>query len=211
MAADVAAKLGVKLELVESSWKTIVLDAVSNRCHAIFGLSITPERDAALEFGGPIYSVGLAVAVRQGYEITSDQWAAQNTPEARISIVMGTSQEKELEKYAPKATKLALGNSFDAIMAVQAGRADMYLSSIFDVLTAAARAPSVEKVMMLQPLELIPCYTGVRKDSDGKMAAYLAEWAANARADKQVRGWMVDALVARGVNKALIPTEESFF
>lgn len=211
MAADVAAELGVKLELIESSWKTIVLDAVSNRCHAIFGLSVTPERSAALEFGGPIYAVGLAVAVRKGYEVTSDQWSAHNRPEARISIVMGTSQEKELEKYAPRATKLALGNSFDAIMAVQAGRADMYLSSIFDVLTAAARAPSVEKVMMLQPLELIPCYTGVRKDDDGKMAAYLAEWATKARSEKRIRGWMVDALVARGVDQALIPTDDSFF
>src|SRR5690554_2415881 len=39
MAEDAARAMNVNLELVESSWKTIILDIQSSRCNVVFGLA----------------------------------------------------------------------------------------------------------------------------------------------------------------------------
>ena len=58
MAKDVAKSLHVDLEYVETSFKTVVLDLQSGKCQVFFGFNATPERALAIDFAGPLYTLG---------------------------------------------------------------------------------------------------------------------------------------------------------
>src|SRR4051794_22745533 len=50
MARDVAKDLHVQPAFVETSFKTVILDLQSAKCHAFFGFNATPERALAIDF-----------------------------------------------------------------------------------------------------------------------------------------------------------------
>src|SRR5690348_1126878 len=78
MAKDVANSLHVGVDFVETSFKTVVLDLQSAKCHAFFGFNATPERALAIDFAGPLYTLGFGALDRQGFKAKGDRWADLN-------------------------------------------------------------------------------------------------------------------------------------
>lgn len=210
MAADLAKTMGVKLELVETTWKTVVLDVQSSRCHVILGLTATPERALAMDFAGPIYSTIFSYAPRRGLANPPKTWEELSKPENKVSVLMGTSQEQVLMRYAPKASRTSLQSVEDAVLAVQSNRVDFYMGAFFDILAAKAKGPALGEIVVPTPQYATPSYAGVRYDSDGRFVKFLQRWAENARFMGKTKGWIVDAVVAAGAKESDIPAGIEF-
>eukprot|EP01012_Entosiphon_sulcatum_P056917 TRINITY_DN80635_c0_g1_i1.p1 TRINITY_DN80635_c0_g1~~TRINITY_DN80635_c0_g1_i1.p1 ORF type:complete len:272 (+),score=21.30 TRINITY_DN80635_c0_g1_i1:90-905(+) len=209
MAQDLGKSMNVGVDLVETNWKNVVLDVQSGRCHVILGLSGTPERALAMDFAGPIYSTIFSMAPRRGASLPGSTWTDVNKPELKFSVVMGTAQEMVLDRYAPQATKIALSSVDEAVLAVQAGRADAYMGAVFDLLAAKGKGPVLGDMVVPKPQYSIPSYAGIRYD-DGRLAKYIQRWGDYNRSMGKTTGWIVKALEATGIKKADIPTDLDF-
>lgn len=210
MAKDLAETMGVDLELVETTWRTVVLDIQSDRCHVILGATATPERALAIDFAGPIYSTIFSLAAGRGVTDAPQTWEGLNKPENRISVLMGTSQEQVLNRYLPNATKIALQTVDDAVLAVQTGRADYYMGALFDILAAKGKGPVLGDMIIPQPQYSTPSYAGVRYDDDGKLVKFIGRWAEYRRFMGNTTDWIIDAVVATGSKREDIPSGVNF-
>jgi polar amino acid transport system substrate-binding protein len=210
MAKDLAASMGVEHELVETTWKTVVVDVQSGRCDVILGLTATPERALALDFAGPLYSTIFSLAPKMGRDAGGDTWEALNKPENRISVVMGTAQEQVLNRYLPKTSKVPLTTAGDAVLAVQTGRADFYMGALFDILAAKGKGPVLGAMVIPKPEYATPSYAGIRFDDDNRFAKFIQRWADYRRAMGNMDEWIIEALVSTGSKREDIPPGVKF-
>src|SRR5271169_4013208 len=168
MARDVAADMHVDLDFVESSFKTVVLDLQSGKCDAFFGFNATPERALAIDFAGPLYTLGFIFINRNGWQPPGPAWSDYNNPNIRVCYPLGTSMEQQAKRWDPKATLIGLGSTDECLLAVQTGRADAYLAATLDGLVATHKNPQVGTLTFPQPSYALPSYAGMRLDADGR-------------------------------------------
>jgi polar amino acid transport system substrate-binding protein len=210
MGRDVAKSLHVEPEFVETTQGTIVLDLQSNKCQTYFAFNATPERALAIDFAGPMYTLGFIFIDRKGWQPPGNQWADFNDPKIRICYVIGASQEQQIKRFDPKSTQIGLAKVDDCLLAVQTGRADTYLAATLDGLVTKQKNPQLGDLVFPQPANALPSYAGIRIDSDGRFQKFLQRWSEYNRANGNVAQWLIGALAKYGVSPATIPADIQF-
>ncbi len=210
MGRDVAKDLHVDIEFVETTQGTIVLDLQSGKCHTYFAFNATPERALAIDFAGPIYTLGFIFIDRKGWKPPGSRWADFNDPAIRICYVIGASQEQQIKRYTPKATPVGLAKVDDCLLSVQSGRADTYLAATLDGLVTKQKNPEVGDLVFPVPPNALPSYAGMRIDSDGRFQKFMQRWAEYNRANGNVAEWLIGALGKYGVSRSTIPSDIQF-
>lgn len=210
MAEDIAKTLNVRLEFVESSLRTMVIDLQTGRCQAILGLVITPQRAVAMDFAGPLYEPFLAMGSSKGTRLPGNKWSDIDKDTIRTSAIQGNAAVQRLEKGAPKSSKVILPSFNDAVLALQSNRADIYVGNIFELLVAQAKNGMFGEVALIDGAKPAPSFAGVRYDDDGRFARFLQHWAGYSRNTGAVTKWIVDALVETGVKREDIPASIDF-
>jgi ABC-type amino acid transport substrate-binding protein len=129
-----AARLGVKVAWVDSSWGNIVPSLVANKCDIAWGaLRRTPERAQVLDFSQPVHKLGLVVVVREN-DNRFKSYEDLNKPGIVFSELADIG-EVAAKKYFPKA-KVRIIESDNVVAQTQeviAGRAD---ANVNDMLIA---------------------------------------------------------------------------
>src|SRR5690606_7631105 len=105
MANDIANTLGVKLEVVESSWANAILDVQSGKVDMAFAVTATPARALSVHFSAPTYFNSFVV-VSAKPEINGRSWSELNDPKYAFSVDMGSAQDLITHQYLPKANIL---------------------------------------------------------------------------------------------------------
>jgi len=209
MAKDVAASLHVDVEFIETSYKTVILDLQSGKCHAFFGFNATPERALAIDFAGPLYTLGFAALDRPGFKPAGDRWSDLNDPSVRVCYAVGNSSEQQIKRFAPKATQTALPQASDCALAIMSGRADRYIDGIMGILGARAKNPSMSEVHLMTPNYALPSYAGVRLD-DGRFQKFLQRWVEYNRGNGNITYWLTTSMESVGIKLDQIPPEVTF-
>ena len=210
MAKDVAKDLHVEPAFVETSFKTVVLDLQSAKCHVFFGFNATPERALAIDFAGPLYTLGFLALDRKGWSAPGNRWADLNDSGDRVCYSMGNSSEQQIRRFAPKSTQVALGQSDECVLALLSGRVDTYIDGLMGILGAKQKNPDLGKVRMLTPPYALPSYAGMRLDSDGRFQKYVQRWSEYNRANGNITEWLTHAMVSVGIDPSSLPPEVQF-
>ncbi len=210
MGRDVAKDLHVEPVFVETTQATIVLDLQSNKCDTYFAFNATPERALAIDFAGPIYTLGFIFIDRKGWKPPGVRWTDFNDPKIRICYVIGASQEQQLKRFDPNATLIGLAKVDDCLLAVQSSRADSYLAATLDGLVTKQKNPQLGDLVFPQPPNALPSYAGIRIDSDGRFQKFMQRWSEYNRANGNVAQWLIGALAKYGVEPATIPSDIQF-
>ena len=210
MAKDVAKDLHVAPEFVETSFGTVVLDLQSGKCDAFFGFNATPERALAIDFAGPLYTLGFGALDRKGWKAPGDHWADLNDPSIRVCYSIGNSSEQQIRRFAPKSTQIALGNSNDCVLALMSGRADRYIDGIMGSLGAFQKNSQLGPVHVMTPSYALPSYAGMRLDSDGRFQKFVQRWSEYNRANGNITYWLTDSIGSIGVKSVDIPPDAQF-
>lgn len=186
-------------KFIETSFATIVLDLQSGRIDiAGGGLSVTEERLKALDMPGPIYVLSDAIIYRKDFE-PMPNWEDYNKPEIRVASTTGTSSEKSAQELMPNAEHLSFKNVSEVILAIQSGRADIFVSAFAPATTAMRDGAAVLGGMLLpEPRKSQPSSFGLRKDGDGRLRDWLQEWGTEARESGKVQWLIYDALAKNG-------------
>ncbi len=204
MARSMAGSLGAKLAFVESTYANSILDLQSNKVDLAFALNPTPLRALAIGFSEPYYMHPFGYVARKGF--TAETWEDLNKPSVRVVSLIGALSDNLLARYAPKATVIGAKAGDDAVLLMQAGRADCIIYALIQALGVSAKAPMLSQVMLLQqPYVALPSAMGVQEEPDRRWRDFLNAWTEYNRGTRQVGAWMHDALLAMGVKPENIP------
>jgi len=204
MAQSIAGALSVKLDYVESTYANSVLALQSNKIDLAFALNPTPQRALAIGFTQPYYLHPFGYVARTGFP--AQTWDDLNKPEIRVVSLVGSLTDNLLARYAPKATVIGVKAGDDAILQMQAGRADCIVYGLIQALGVSAKAPMLEQVTLLQkPYVALASAMGLQEEPDRRWRDFLDSWIEYYRGTRQIGAWIRDGLLAMGVKPASIP------
>lgn len=208
MARNIASELDVALDIVESTWGGSVLDLQANKIDISFGLNPTPKRALVVDFSKPLFFNTFSIVTSKSFAARS--WQELSDPKVRIAVDIGSTHELIARRYAPKASIIAFRNRDEAILAVQSGRADCFVATIFLALAALKKNPSLGQFIMPTPYVQAPVNTAMQFDDDRRFRDFVNAWIDYNRSNGQIREWIVDALAKIGIAPNDVPPEVSF-
>jgi polar amino acid transport system substrate-binding protein len=204
MAKNIASSLSAKLDYVEGTYATSVLDLQSNKVDLAFALNPTPQRALAIGFTQPYYLHPFGYVSKAGF--AAKTWDDLNKPSVRVVSLIGSLTDNLLARYAPKATVVGVKAGDDAILQMQAGRADCVIYGLIQALSVSAKAPMLSQVKLLEsPLVRVASAMGIQEEPDRRWRDFLNAWVEFYGGTRQIGGWMKDGLIAMGVKPEIIP------
>jgi len=122
----IAADLGVKLNIVNAEWATVVPGVETKKWDIVPALCITDKRKESIDFTQSFITIGgtLVSLASNPKGLTSVE--AHNRPEVVFAVPSGAWSEAVAKEIAPRATHkgFAQSTSADLLQEVVAGRAD---------------------------------------------------------------------------------------
>lgn len=128
LAYELADELGVKLELVDSSFSRLIQDVTRERCDvAMFAIGIIPEREKHLRFTSPhLVSDVMAITTRSNRRI--NQWSDLDRKGNILAVAMGTLHEPLMLARLKEAQLVTPDTPHAREQEVLSGRADAFIT-----------------------------------------------------------------------------------
>lgn len=206
IADETAKALGVKLELIETTWGNAVAGLQAGQFDTMFMLDATPQRALAVDFvPSPMlwYPMGLIASDK----VDVKSWADLNDAKYRVGVALGTNSDQYLSEVAPKATISRFQNSGEIFAAFQSGRTDAGVISAIAADLARARLKA-GKTIVPKPVVAIPGGIAVRKEADARWVNYLNTVAAYFYTTGKTQKFYEQFLAFRGINPGdAVPVE----
>lgn len=201
LARRLADDLGTDIELVETSWSSMIPDLLERRFDLIAsGLWVTVPRALVINFSSPTAVEGVHLVANQALAKGRQTIADFNKPGVRIVVYAGTAQERDAQRHFPQATVVRVSGDEDHLAEVLAGKAHAALVPTFAPQGIIRLAPDVLSLPIAQPLSTAPTAFGVRR-GDADFLSFLNTWLELQRAagwlDERVRYWSETLGVAR--------------
>jgi polar amino acid transport system substrate-binding protein len=200
---DLAKKLGVKVEFVETTWGNAVLDLQANKIDVQFGLAPTPARREVVGFSDTLFDNTYTTVCKPGYPYKT--WDQLNSPDVKISLDLGSSHDQVATKILPKADISRVENSGAATLALQSGRVDCQILVILLAQPLLAKRPTLGTLYIPTPVQTLPVSVGIPKEADPAFARAVNDWLADARSRDQMR-----AVILKNMEKLAGVKPESF-
>lgn len=129
MAHDLARSLGVALEIVPTTWKSLRDDLLADRYDiAMGGVSVTPDRAAVADFSLPVTQDGKRPIVRCADAQRFVSLDAINRPEVRVVVNPGGTNERFATAHVRGAAVRVHPDNRTIFEEVAEGRADLMIT-----------------------------------------------------------------------------------
>lgn len=204
MGKDMANELGVKLEVVESSWANSILDVQSGKVDVAFALTALPKRSLSVHFSAPTYYNSFVI-ISPKPELGEKSWAQLNDPAYTIAVDLGSSQDQIATAYLPKANILRFKTRDEAVIAVATGKADAIINTVFNAMVLTKKAANVGKVYVPKPILSSPSVIGLNYSADEVFKTFVSAWADYNRRIGNNQTWILKGLEPFGVNLEDLP------
>lgn len=209
MARDMAENLGVKLEVVESSWANSILDVQSGKVDLALALTALPKRALAVHFTAPTYYNSFVV-ISPKAEFATKNWAALNNPSVTIAVDLGSAQDQITKQMLPKAKVLRFKTRDEAVMALTTGKADAVINTVLNGMVMTKKNPALGKVYVPQPLLSSPSVIGLNYKTDDTWKQFVSAWADYNRRVGNNQAWILQGLAPFGITLDDLPDGFSF-
>lgn len=208
MGQDFADYLGVKLEMVETTWGNAMMDLQGNKIDVMFGLSNNPERAKVVDFTGKMMDNTFTVVTSKNNDFKS--WEDLNKPEVRVAVDLGSTQDQFARRVLPNCTLVALKGADETILALQSGRADAIIQVALLAVVTVKNLGEKVKLVVPEPQDSQPTTIGVRRDPNGEFVKFVDQWLELRRNEGKVNEWIVSSLELVGVKKDILPDTLKF-
>jgi polar amino acid transport system substrate-binding protein len=209
MARDVAKTLGVKLEVVESSWANSILDVQSGKADIAFALTAVPTRALSIAFSAPTYYNSFVI-VSPDAALSGLKWAELNDPKYSFAVDLGSSQDLITQQYLPKANILRFKTRDEAIVAVATGKAQGLVSTALNGMVIAKKTTALGKVYVPGPVLSSPSVIGINYAADEQFKSFISAWAEYNRRVGNNQTWIVKGLEPFGITLDDLPAGFDF-
>jgi polar amino acid transport system substrate-binding protein len=193
LAALMADELGVSLEIVETSWDGIIPALINDKFDLIIsGMSITTERNKAINFSEPYYLSGKCLLIHMDNAGRISSHYELNRPD----IVVATSLFNDImiDRYMPEAVITRFDTDEEAVLTMVEKRAHAYVGDKALVALFAKKYPYTTLALMT-PFTYEPIAMGMRK-GDPDLLNWVDNFIEIIRGDGRLamleQKWMVD-------------------
>ncbi|WP_353475962.1 transporter substrate-binding domain-containing protein (plasmid) [Salipiger sp. H15] len=204
MGRDMAATLGVELEVVESSWANSVLDVQSGKVDLAFALTALPTRSLSVSFSNPTYYNSF-VMISPKEELKGLGWSELNDPKYTIAVDLGSAQDLITQQYLPKATVLRFKTRDEAVLALTTGKADAVINTALNGMVMTKKNAALGKVFIPQPVLSSPSVIGMNLGADPTWKGFVSAWADYNRRVGNNQSWILKGLEPFGFTRDDLP------
>jgi polar amino acid transport system substrate-binding protein len=208
MARDLASELGVDLAIAEANWAEIPADLNAVKLDLAFGPSPTARRAMFADFAHPLFYETYAVIAREGFATKS--WADVNKPETLVAVETGSPREEAARRLAGNAAMTGFKSRDEAQQAVQSGRADCLVASVFYALAALKKNPQLGELVIPTPQLRVAVCPALPYDDDRRLYGVVNAWERDKRETGQIREWIISGLGEIGIGPGDLPPDVSF-
>jgi cyclohexadienyl dehydratase len=176
MANSLAKSLGVKLEIVKTSWPTLEADFRAGKFDiAMGGITITLDRQKVGLFSSPVLSSGKTPIAHCGDESKYQTLAQIDQPGVRVIVNPGGTNERFARAHLEKATIIVWPDNATIFDALAEGKADLMVTDAVETrLQAKLHAGVLCPVHPDAPFD--HSQLGYWMPRDAIFAAYVDQW-----------------------------------
>jgi polar amino acid transport system substrate-binding protein len=168
---EIANEMGVKLDMVETTWGNAVAALQANQIDVLFVLDATPKRALAIDFiFTPLLYYALSVLVKEDMNVV--KWADLNDSKFTVATTMGTSFDRMATALLPKANINRYPSNDETVASFQSGRSDACVM-FHPALTMYQRKVGSGKIVLPQPIQYSASSAGVRREPDKTWRDFL--------------------------------------
>lgn len=176
------AKIGVKVDYVETQWGTAVAGLQSDRFDLLGAYNATPEREKAIDFTKPMGELKFAILTLKGPAEAYATWEKIDSPSIRLAAIDGAGATRALQPLMPKTNWSVVQSSDNMYLELQSGRADALVTS--DVQIGQYLKARKNGIMVIPtPVRAQPTNIGLRKSDDKTLVNWLNGQLDQLRAD----------------------------
>ena len=194
MGKALAKAMGVKYVPVNTAWDGIIPGLVTNKYDIIIsGMTVTQERNLAINFANPYIVIGQAILLNKKHEGKVLSYKDLNDPKFTITSKLGTTGEQAAKRMIPKANYKSFEVETEACMEVIQGNADATIYDLPLIEIMQAQHGAGKTVALTKPFTFEPLAMAVRKgDPDflNFLNNFLAQYKNDGRYDKAYAKWI---------------------
>lgn len=147
-----ASRLGVKVEIIPTSWKTLEDDARASRFDlAAGGISRTEERAQKLTLSEGYLPVGKTILCRKEDAARYQSLADVNQPDVRIMYNPGGTNERFIKTHLPQASLLTSTDNPRIPSRLITGKADIMVTDTVEAAYYAQQDPKLATPLLDKP------------------------------------------------------------
>lgn len=143
---QLAADLGVELEMVPTDWKTLVNGVVAGNYHMTGSASISPARLRAAGYSSSYISVEIFPFTLAENEGRFNGWDSINNGDVKVATTLGTTFEKNVKEWFPSAEIVVVEAPARGFQEVLSGRADVFVTSNIEGATLLEKFPNLRQI-----------------------------------------------------------------
>ena len=208
VAKDLAHEHEAEIAPVESTWGNAALDVQAGKVDIFFGLAPTPQRALVVNFSKPLYENAFALVARAGFD--PKRWDEVDKPEIRVALELGTVYDQNVARLCPNAGIIRTKTNNDALLTLQAGRADCQILVVILALTTLARNPALGHLIVPEPVFASSTSAMMAKEADPAWREAVDAWITRRRAAGALRKLLIANMGNVGVPAAAVPPQLLF-
>ncbi len=143
---QLAADLGVELEMVPTDWKTLVNGVVAGNYHMTGSASISPARLKAAGYSDSYISVEIFPFTLEENADRFSGWESINNGDVKVATTLGTTFEKNTKEWFPNAEIVVVEAPARGFQEVLSGRADVFITSNIEGATLLEKFPNLRQI-----------------------------------------------------------------
>lgn len=148
---QLAADLGVELEMVPTDWKTLVNGVVAGNYHMTGSASISPARLKAAGYSNSYIAVEILPFTTEDKVDRFNGWDSINAADVTVSTTLGTTFEVNVRKWFPDAEINVVEAPARGFQEVLSGRGDVFITSNIEGSTLLAKFPNLRQIEVSEP------------------------------------------------------------
>jgi polar amino acid transport system substrate-binding protein len=172
LAKKIADEMGVKLEIVETTWGGAVAGLQAGQFDFMIALDATLKRALSIDFvSAPLMWFPFVVLTKSGVDAT--HWSDLDKEGIVVGVENGSSYDQVASRFLKKATFKRFPDTTSSIAAFMAGQLDAYVWSGPQADFTQSKFPAGAKKFTPRPVVAIPSAAGIRKEPDQRWRNYL--------------------------------------
>jgi polar amino acid transport system substrate-binding protein len=164
MGKEMAKAMGVKYVPVNTAWDGIIPALITDKFDILIsGMTITQERNLAINFANPYIIVGQTILLRKGLEGEIKSYKDLNNPKYTVTSKLGTTGEQAIKRLIPKATYKSFEVESEAALEVLNGKADATIYDLPFCVTFMAQQGKGSMTFLDKPFTFEPLAWAIKK------------------------------------------------
>lgn len=144
-----AKELGVEVEFVPTTWKTMLQDLKDKKFDiAMGGITRTIKRQSEANMTEPYLDFGKCFLVRKGDKEKYSSLEAVDKKEVRVGVNIGGTNEIFIDENIKNAQVIKYKNNLDVPLAVEKGEVDVMITETPEAITYQKNNPKLEGAML---------------------------------------------------------------